>query len=159
MEKLLCNKCKNEIQRGVGGYKEGDCPVYFRIKVDKFSSIGQYMGCKEYDLCENCHNEFTNFKSYTYYGKHSENDNSHVDAIQTQYTVGMRENKDKSVLIGEEVTTNDEIKNSIQIGKELKNNKSVLKCGNTYWYSTKIFNKFQKKMWKKFFGIEIKEID
>lgn len=54
-------------------------------------------------------------------------------------------------------TQNEMINNSIQIGTGLPKIKSIMKCGNIYLYSTKTFNKFQKYMWKIFFGVDIYE--
>lgn len=58
-------------------------------------------------------------------------------------------------LVGENMNTNSIIENSIVIGSGLKDIKSVMKCGNIYLQTTKVFNKFEKFMWKKFFGVEI----
>lgn len=52
---------------------------------------------------------------------------------------------------------NELINNSIQIGIGLPKIKSIMKCGNVYLYTTKTFNKFQKYMWKVFFGVDIEE--
>lgn len=49
-------------------------------------------------------------------------------------------------------------KNTITIGYGLPEIKSCLQAGNLTIMNTKHFNWFQKKMWKIFFGFDIKDV-
>lgn len=166
MEQMLCDKCKKEIKYGIRLDGGEPYPYYYEVEVKEFNGEGALRSDKKYHLCEKCHNEFEKFLY-----DNNENLNSHVYTIddmrfksEHQCTaVGnyAKESKeyynDKTVFIGENCNTYKSIPNSIQIGVGMKDIKSVMKCGNTYWYNTKVFNKFQKKMWKIFFGVEIEE--
>ena len=157
MYKKLCDKCKNEIKCGVRLDGGEPYPGFYSIRIRKFTGEGVCCNADiEYHLCEKCYDEVIGFLSY------KDNSNSHVDTNPAykanQYVIGLKEDQDKTILIGKEMNTNDAIPNSIQVGVGLKGIKSILKCGNIYWYTTKIFSRFQKKMWKLFFGVEIQEI-
>ena len=159
-KQVICDKCKHEIKRGIRTDGKVN-PSYSILELKSFTGAGGHRYTKEFYLCEKCQNKFINFLLY------NEHSYSHVDTVNNQsskqYTdVAYDSNKyyynDKTVLIGKNSNTNNAISNSVQIGVGLNGIKSIAKCGNWYLYTTKVFNKFQKKMWKKFFGINIEEI-
>lgn len=164
----LCNKCKTEIKRGVR-LDNKVYPMSHTLKIFSWTGEGGLSSEREYDLCDKCYNEFQKFLSYNI-----DNVNSHIDTAnnenaQSNITVAnssakqyvkkadLEIDEDSINAVGINRNADDVISNLIQIGVGLKGIKSVMKCGNTHWYNTKLFNKFQKYMWKIFFGIDIEE--
>ena len=178
MEKLLCNKCKHEIERGISSDNQNvqDNSNYYRIKVEGFRKDGRQFHTKNYDLCQNCHNVFEKFINNICKNK------SHIDYSKIRTAKKMASDKiyrsdryiepneyqrvedrigihaigknlfDQSYVIGNHMKP---IPNTISIGNGLKEIKSVMKCGNVYVHNTKVFTKLEKFMWKKLFGVEI----
>lgn len=148
MNKTICNKCGCEIHCGIRTDSNEVFPKHFTIDVSGFTGEGRLMSnmSKKVHLCENCYSEFETFldsKSVT--GK--------------QYVVHKAETKtDSTFAVGcGNFTTNDLKPSSIQVGLGFKDIKSEMKCGNIYFYTSKIFNKLQRKMWQKFFGVDIND--
>ena len=121
---------------------------------------------KEYDLCENCKKVFDEFMDNEFNKPISDdelhnilikdsdtmNDNFHIKA----HGGNNNGNQYTSYTIDDHVMP---IENSIQIGNMLKPIKSDMIIGNLHIYNSKKFNKFEKFMWKKFFGFEIEDVE
>lgn len=176
MEQRICNKCKKEIKRGVrtdGGFVY---PSSYTLELRKFTGEGRLFGTKRYDLCNKCRKKFEEFIS----SKKYDNDICNVcykdfkkeffdseecsDSNNEQTTVEKyKENGGYAVANCIRATAETygknvmPIENTVQVGDMLDNIKSVMIAGNVHLHTTKKFNKLQKYMWKKLFGVEIKE--
>lgn len=149
----ICNKCNSEIKTSItlsnnaSSYVE-NAPFY-QFNLRKYTCGGALINDKEYHLCESCGNLFNDFIS-------EKNDISTKTYSKTEngYNICKNEKNNTSYAVGDHIMP---IPNTFQVGNMLNNIKSVMIIGNIHIYTTKIFNKFQKYMWKKVFGVEIKE--
>lgn len=148
MEQTICNRCRKEIKRGIRTYGGEPFPPYYDLLIHKYDPSGALISRAHYHLDEECYKEFEEFINSDRQGKISGHG----------YVIGKKDDtqNETAYVVGERVMP---IPNTTTIGSMLKNNKSVMSIGNAHIYTTKVFNKFQKYMWKKTFGIEIKEVE
>jgi protein-arginine kinase activator protein McsA len=173
MRTTICNKCESEIKSGIITDNNTTFPPYYTIEINEFTGEGRLCGTKKYDLCEKCYKEFKEFidtkkvkvKAYGGYSYSKDNKNYHIDSIKGQTVRGYKSNyiedpyKTQNYVAGENMKIDSKVpKNSIQIGYGLNDIKSIMKSGNVYVHTTKVYNKLQKYFWKKLFGVEILEV-
>lgn len=170
---VICNKCGNKIKTNINvssNSQYNELP-YCKLYLHKYSYRGMLIDKKEYHLCESCgklFDEFINIDMELSKLKNTsdkelnyiitKNSNMNSDNLHSTIAYGGKSNCDQhtAYTLGDHVMP---IENTIQIGNMLKPLKSDMVIGNVHIYNTKKFNKLEKFMWKKFFGIEIKEID
>ena len=174
----ICNKCKKEIATGIhtDSNSQYDELPYYELRVRKYSCIGQLLNEKEYHLCESCRDLFDEFINTKLDVSNINNEESIPFSSEELSDILTKDSDDiskdfKCTIAHDDVNGNNRqyssyalgdhvmpIENTIQIGNMLKPIKSDMVIGNVHIYNSKKFNRFEKFMWKKFFGFEIKEV-
>ena len=170
--KTICNRCNTEIKTGISIGDDTGYPPYYKLDICKYSHTGRLIeSSKDYHLCENCgnifENEFINAKKDDTITRYIENlsneevsnflnskkylNNSHVDSYKGTTVYG-----DCSVV---KPIDSEYAPNTINLSANLSKDRSDMVIGNVHIHTTKLFNKLEKFMWKKFFGVTIEELN
>ena len=137
MNKLVCDKCGKPIIRGIrldGGINKSSST----LKLYKWTGEGKLIRELKYDLCRSCTNSFDNFINI------KDDEIIKDDFTKEENTSTYKFSDTEYTIMDREVKTLGFIKS-----------KTHMTIGDVTICTSKIFNKFEKFMWKKCFGVDI----